>query len=118
MRPRAQCAGTVAALLVHDGASCWVTASGWSVSCDVLLLLLLPLSTICNSHRPAAAGLDSHFVQVLECAHKFKSQEKAAVLSAIKGDDKYKAWLCAEGCLGVSGACCKMQVWGGLLGGK
>ena len=29
--------------------------------------------------------------QVLECAHKFKSQQKAQVLSGVKGDEQYKA---------------------------
>lgn len=29
--------------------------------------------------------------QVLECANKFKSQKKAAVLSDVKGDEQYKA---------------------------
>jgi hypothetical protein len=27
---------------------------------------------------------------VLECAHKFKSQQKAAVLEATRGDEQYK----------------------------
>ena len=26
----------------------------------------------------------------MECAHLFKSQQKAQVLSAVKGDEKYK----------------------------
>lgn len=36
-------------------------------------------------------------LQVLECAHKFKSQEKAAVLSSTKGDEQYKVRDGAQG---------------------
>lgn len=40
--------------------------------------LLPPLPAPCPPH------------QVMECAHLFKSQQKAQVLAAVKGDEKYK----------------------------
>ena len=42
------------------------------------------LSHVCTPSAPA---------QVMECAHLFKSQQKAQVLAAVKGDEKYKASL-------------------------
>ncbi|EFN54634.1 hypothetical protein CHLNCDRAFT_52944 [Chlorella variabilis] len=40
--------------------------------------------------HPALVALTGDADGVLECAHKFKSQEKAAVLSSTKGDEQYK----------------------------
>lgn len=67
--------------------------AGGSSSFAGLLAAFLPS---CAQHDMAPPSLSvSPPHQVMECAHLFKSQQKAQVLAAVKGDEKYKVIRCS-----------------------